>query len=201
MGKDQYYRLFYLLKANRIMKGYVLFDISDIMTNINNYFRFRIIERIKYDHVLAEDMLNDNNQIEFLIKLGYFFKTLKLVLVILTISYFVGILWLIICQLNITYYIFIDGYDTHSFFIDEYGMNEQEESHVIISLVYYAFTSLSTVGFGDFNPKSNPERLFCAFFMLLMGVAIFSIVMGNFAEILDKFTKLSSDLDDDEKLS
>jgi len=68
-------------------------------------------------------------------------------------------------------------------------------------LVYYAFTSLSTVGFGDFNPKSNPERLFCAFFMLLMGVAIFSIVMGNFAEILDKFTKLSAELDDDEKLS
>ena len=37
--------------------------------------------------------------------------------------------------------------------------------------------------------------------MLLMGVAVFSIVMGNFAEILDKFTKLNAELDDDEKLS
>ena len=79
------------------MKGYVLFDVSDIMNNINDYFRNSILERIKTDHVLAEDMLNDNNNIEFLIKLGYFFKTLKLVLVILTISYFVGALWLIIC--------------------------------------------------------------------------------------------------------
>ena len=94
------------------------------MGNINEYFRTRIQERIKYDHVLAEDMLNDNNNIEFLIKLGYFFKTLKLVLVILTISYFVGILWLIICQLNIEYYKAIGGYETHTFFIDEYGLDD-----------------------------------------------------------------------------
>ena len=106
------------------MKGYVLFDVSDIMGNINGYYRWRIQERIKTDHVLGEDMLNDNNNIEFLIKLGYFFKTLKLVLVILTISYFVGILWLIICQLNIEYYKALGAYETHTFFIDEYGLDE-----------------------------------------------------------------------------
>ena len=48
---------------------------------------------------------------------------------------------------------------------------------------YFAFTSLSTVGFGDFNPKSNAERLACAF-ILLFGVAIFSVVMANFSDIL-----------------
>ena len=201
MHADTYYRLFYLLKVIRIDKGNDLFDVSDIMANINTYYRSTMQEKIETDHILAEDVLNDNNNIEFLMKLSYFFKTLKLVCVILTISYFVGILWLIICQLNIEYFKAIDGYDSHTFFIDEYDLNNQGEDHVIISLVYYSFTSLSTVGFGDFHPKSDPERLFCAFFMLLMGVAVFTIVMGNFAEILEKFTMLNADLDDDEKLS
>ena len=43
--------------------------------------------------------------------------------------------------------------------------------------MYYSFTSLSTVGFGDFHPRSDFERLVCAA-MLTFGVAIFSILMG-----------------------
>ena len=52
-----------------------------------------------------------------------------------------------------------------------------------IAMVYFAFTSLSTVGFGDIRPYSDAEWMFCAF-ILLIGVAIFSIVMGNFSDIL-----------------
>ena len=46
-------------------------------------------------------------------------------------------------------------------------------------MIYYAFTSLSTVGFGDYNPRSDSERLFIAM-VLLFGVLTFSYVMGNF---------------------
>ena len=42
---------------------------------------------------------------------------------------------------------------------------------------YYSMTSLSTVGFGDYYPVSDMERLCCAF-MLLFGVALFSLFMG-----------------------
>ena len=34
-------------------------------------------------------------------------------------------------------------------------------------MMYYAFTTLSTVGFGDFHPRSNSERLFCALILFL----------------------------------
>jgi len=47
----------------------------------------------------------------------------------------------------------------------------------MIILMYFSFTSLTTVGFGDFNPRSNVERLFISF-GLLFGVAIFSYIMG-----------------------
>tara|TARA_B110000285_G_scaffold154438_1_gene172301 strand:+ start:997 stop:2052 length:1056 start_codon:yes stop_codon:yes gene_type:complete len=67
-------------------------------------------------------------------------------------------------------------------------------------VVYYAFTSLSTVGFGDFNPRSDSERLVCSF-ILLFGVAIFSYIMGIFIEILDQYKNLNADLDDGDNLS
>ena len=51
--------------------------------------------------------------------------------------------------------------------------------------MYYSFTSLTTVGFGDFSPRSEFERIFCSA-ILLFGVAIFSYIMGNFIEILEK---------------
>lgn len=52
-----------------------------------------------------------------------------------------------------------------------------------IVATYFAFTSLSTVGFGDYYPVSDVERLSGAF-VLLFGVAIFSYIMGNFISIL-----------------
>jgi hypothetical protein len=48
-----------------------------------------------------------------------------------------------------------------------------------IIAIYFSFTSLSTVGFGDYHPRSDPERLLVAF-ILLFGVAIFSYCMGIF---------------------
>lgn len=71
---------------------------------------------------------------------------------------------------------------------------------ISIILTYFAFTSLSTVGFGDFSPRSNVERIFCAF-ILLFGVAIFSYIMGNFIDILSSFQTLLAGLDDGDNLS
>lgn len=50
------------------------------------------------------------------------------------------------------------------------------------------------MGFGDFNPKSSVERIFVAF-LLLFGVAIFSLIMGIFIEILQEFDQFDADLD------
>ena len=66
--------------------------------------------------------------------------------------------------------------------------------------MYYTFTSLSTVGFGDVAPKSNGERIFIAFFMLF-GVACFSYIMGIFVEILDSFNLINDDINDGDELS
>jgi len=53
---------------------------------------------------------------------------------------------------------------------------------VIISL-YFALTTLSTVGYGDITPISRNEQL-TAVIVMLCGVAFFSYIMGNFIEII-----------------
>lgn len=68
------------------------------------------------------------------------------------------------------------------------------------ALTYYAFTSLSTVGFGDFHPKSDAERVVCAF-MLMGGVGIFSIIMGNFSAILQEIEAINAPLEEQDLLS
>ena len=68
-------------------------------------------------------------------------------------------------------------------------MNKTVEE-VNVLLIYFAFTSLSTVGFGDYAPRSNFERLVGSF-ILLSGVAIFSYIMGNFIEILTQFNQFN----------
>ena len=49
--------------------------------------------------------------------------------------------------------------------------------------MYYAFTSLSTVGFGDLSPRNDAERIMVAM-ILYFGVLLFSYIMSIFIEIL-----------------
>ena len=62
-------------------------------------------------------------------------------------------------------------------------------------MTYFMFTSLSTVGFGDYHPRSTPERIVVAF-ILLFGVAIQSYIMGNFADILAEFKDYNDELEE-----
>ena len=66
--------------------------------------------------------------------------------------------------------------------------------------MYFAFTSLSTVGFGDFHPVNDSERMLCSV-LLLFGVSIFSYIMGIFIEILEEVKQMNQGLDEGEALS
>lgn len=108
-----------------------------------------------------------------------------------------------------------DTYNWKTFYI-EHGMqyvpdpnltdeqNEELEHAVDLSnslkVLYFAFTSLSTVGFGDMHPKSDMERLLVAA-ILLIGVAVFSYIMGIFISMLDQHQNLNADFNEGELLS
>ena len=68
-----------------------------------------------------------------------------------------------------------------------------------IAMTYFLFTTLSTVGFGDYYPVGNIERS-VMIPIFLFGVMIFSYIMGNFAEILQVIMEIDSDLEEGEQL-
>lgn len=56
-------------------------------------------------------------------------------------------------------------------------------------MFYYAITTLSTIGFGDFSPKSTTEKLLGAV-ILMLGVAVFSIIMNKLMSIIVDFRSI-----------
>ena len=70
----------------------------------------------------------------------------------------------------------------------------------MISVVYFAFTTLATVGYGDFHPISDAEMIVCSL-IILFGVVIFSFIMGNFIEMLMEFKIVTSENEDHANLS
>ena len=71
-------------------------------------------------------------------------------------------------------------------FIAYYGLNIKNDVTRYITMIYYTFTTLATVGFGDYHPCADEEKLF-AVIVFLSGVSVISYLMGIFSEILKKF--------------
>ena len=124
----------------------------------------------------------DNNMILLQIKIMYIFRVLRLIIIILILSYFLGTLWLLISKMLTKNK---DDPDEMTFY-NQYSMREKTNFTQLTIVVYFAFTTLSTVGFGDYHPKGEIERIITTF-ILLCGVACFSYIMGQFIEILMNF--------------
>lgn len=214
-GKHELVKLFYLLKILRTTRGIQIFDSNIFMATIQKFSQQRMERLIREDLKLGEDTLKDHNNFNTMIFISYGVKTLKLIILIFNVSFFIGMVWLIYCEIsqdiilrwrtNLT----LEEIGHNQFFLVEYELENYPSEHEAqdksnfyktITVMYYAFTSLSTLGFGDFIPQSDPERLLCAF-ILLFGVAIFSYIMGNFMDILDQFQKINEPLDEDHNLA
>ena len=81
----------------------------------------------------------------------------------------------------------------------EYDQMKSNKDKVIAS-TYFAFTSLSTVGFGDFHPTNSFERLVCAM-IIYFGNAIFGVIIGMFNDMINDLKSFDLDMDDSDNLT
>lgn len=160
------------------------------------FFNKKLDRIIQNDPELAENSALDNNNIMLILMISYFFKTFELVIIILTVSYFMGMFWYIFCDLTAIE----DPDDQNVGFMEYWHLDEYSSYEKAVIVTYFSFTTLSTVGFGDFHPRSDQERVLCAV-ILLVGVAIFSYIMQNFIQILLSIINLKADFDYGERLS
>lgn len=207
MGEEA--RLFYLIKSIRIHKGIRIFSVPAMMKGIKNFNAYRLDNMIKKNLEVGNDKNNDRIKINMLMMISYTLRILKLVIILFNLSYFFGIAWYIYCNLVnkiITHQIWEElatgehPKEEEEYFISVYGMDTFHNGHQAIIVMYFAFTSLSTVGLGDFHPVNQSERLLCAF-LLLFGVSIQSYIMGIFIQILEEFKQMNEGLDEGEALS
>ena len=88
--------------------------------------------------------------------------------------------------------------NTFAFYNDPDGgwdiLSQDSYKQSLISM-YFAFTSLSTVGFGDYYPVSDSERLFGSL-LLLSGVAMFSYILESFMAQINQVKKINEPFGD-----
>jgi hypothetical protein len=108
-------------------------------------------------------------------------------MIAIILTYFIGCFWFLLCSI----YGDLEGSNT---FIKEFDLAKDTEMHQLVVSCYYALTTLSTVGYGDYYPISNRER-FAAVLVMLGGVAFFSYIMGNFIEIISNYEKKMGNVD------
>jgi hypothetical protein len=80
----------------------------------------------------------------------------------------------------------VENLNTFNTSFDLYAYESNKERLVICC--YFALTMLSTVGYGDYYPISNLERI-SAVVIMMGGVAFFSFIMGNFIDIISNYDK------------
>lgn len=116
-----------------------------------------------------------------------------LIIVLGCTSYFTGLLWFIFCDMRAIQNDEVADYAEQEEglqnFNNYFELYDKDNSQKLITLAYFAFTSLSTVGFGDYHPRGNSERVVGAFFMLF-GVAITSFCMESISQMIVKFKQL-----------
>ena len=89
--------------------------------------------------------------------------------------------------------------EEESTFVARFNLGNNKRSDNVVIMIYFAFTSLSTVGFGDYFPVGDFERLFTSA-ILLSGVATFSYIMDNFMQIVKSIEDFNRELEDSDGL-
>jgi hypothetical protein len=153
------------------------------MMEVRQYHRKKILKKCE-DPLTANDMDQDHSGTMSKIILFFSFQLMKITLIILMTTYFLGIVFYIYCDITSESYKMNDDYAINTF-IGYHDMNMQKPLYTSIELTYYAFTTLSTVGFGDLTPKSDKERVFTTL-ILLCGVAVFTIVKDTLMTIFSQ---------------
>jgi hypothetical protein len=186
-------RVLYFLRVIRGTQFASILQSQVFDSVIKAWFRSNLNASIARNATRQEDSKQDNNKIMHQICFRYFFLVVRLVISIILLSYILGTIWYIVT------FSFTESEDQFTFY-NSYDLKDMTNNQKLVVVVYFIFTTLSTVGFGDYTPKSEIERL-GTIFILLVGVAVFSYIMGQFINILMALQTVQADNEDSENLS
>lgn len=152
------------------------------------FFYSRKFKAVLKSANLRHDMKRDNNEIMRQIVIKYVIRVIRLIAILFILSYFIGTVWYIV-----VWKMYNSDPDRESYF-KVYGLDvmksEDNDIDSMIIVVYWAFTTLSSLGYGDYYPRNNDERI-VAVIVFLFGVALFTFIMNDLMEILMQYQRVS----------
>jgi Ion transport protein/Cyclic nucleotide-binding domain len=104
---------------------------------------------------------------------------LKLLLYLLLLAHFFACMMFYISSANLNPNSFITRIEYES---DELNISTLQ---LYVSSLYWAFVTMTSIGYGDITPGSTNERIFCILTMLTSSV-VFGVVIGNIGGIIEK---------------
>jgi len=110
----------------------------------------------------------------------YFIRVRQALVFLLLLTYFFAVFWYLAVDFQ-SHFHSID--DQHEFFTDDLVMDRPWQK--MVALIYFIFTTISTVGLGDFHPKSEIEHVLCSA-LLLAGLGVTSYMLENLKTIITK---------------
>ena len=169
-------------------------------------------KRKKYlrDQQLSHNMDEDMNFITLRIYLKNLMRIVSLIIRITIIVYLSGNAWFIVVSLQ-TDAILTESAVHDANFSEEdipttffHNDNWELTDHIdayrsILIQMYFMMTSLSTVGFGDYYPVNDFERVIGSA-ILLTGVTVFSYIMSKLADMIINFNKLTGESNDQQDI-
>lgn len=200
-------KLFYVFKLIRIRRGLSNFKIGSFMLILKKRQMRHLNELIKNDLRMANSQDQDNTNLGTFLFISFILKLIKIMIFVSSVCYFFAMAFKFLLDIQNDYLNF-DEYSNDEYsevieisnpehFSEWSGLKDMNDYEAMIVLVYFSFTSLTTVGFGDFNPRSDTERIFVAC-GLLFGVSIFSYIVSELIEVIEKFFKHNQSGNDDE---
>lgn len=207
-------RLILFIKCLRIIKGFRIFNVNLLMKKLRIFLLSKSESRCLTDAKYKFDQYEDHNLIMMQMYLHYSLTTFKMVISIFNIVFFMSIFWFVFTSELLQFhereiendYCHREGLSwfhcsyNNQYFIDRYGLEKDDHMQTLVLLMYFSFTTLSTVGFGDVIPVADFERGL-AVLILIFGVAMFTVIKGNFQDILFSFNNLNADFDDSYNLN
>jgi len=153
------------------------------MTSIDPQIRslhHQKVKKVLDDEQKKYDITKDHININFVIYVSNIIKLLKYYLIMCISAYFLGIFWYIMCVWSNTNN--DDGFE--SFVNNNFGDDLQpriiaDKDPLTKSLIccYWAITTLTTVGFGDYYPINQYEKIYGSI-VFCFGVSFFAYVLS-----------------------
>ena len=111
----------------------------------------------------------------------YAYKVFRLILIAIMLTYFLGSLWYFLVTI-------MPQDNNVDNFIKKNKIDEKSNLDKLILCCYFVLTTLATIGYGDLSPQTNSEKIL-GISLMIVGIAFFSYIMGNFNDVLINYDK------------